>query len=152
MPFVLSLLGVGTLMILYIIFVGKFFGVGNLTDSEKFAGFTEYAKSVSADIVKLSELDNAVFTGSEDTFTITNKGAEQELRDSVFKNGAYKAVSYVSETTGNRCAMFTYSWYDLECVVIYDKGHASGHITTGSEFAVVINDDLAAAAVGKEIR
>lgn len=147
-PFVLSLTGVAALMVLYVIFVAGWLG-NSVPPQEKFAEFADYAKDVKKDIVALSELETAKYK-PEDRFTyfITKNGDEQELRNAVFTDGAYNAESYFSASTGNRCARYYYTWYDLECLIIYDSGGAAH--TDGSQFTADIGGGVTAAVRGNE--
>ena len=152
LPLVLSLSGVAVLMVLYVIFMGWWLGGSMMTEQEQFAQFTEYVKTAAEDITALSELDGSVFAaaGDDKPYALAPRGNEQELRDRVFIGGAYAAESYMSAASGKRCVRYVYSWHDLECTVIYDKGNAALH-TDGTGFSAIIDDDIAAAVVGSEI-
>lgn len=147
-PFILSLLGVAALMVLYVIFVAGWLG-NSVSPQEKLNEFAEYAKSVKSNIIALSELENAKYN-PEDQFTyfITKNGDEQEIRNAVFVDGAYNAESYFSLATGNRCARYYYTWYDLECLIIYD-GSGASH-TDGSQYTADVGDGVTAAIRGYE--
>jgi hypothetical protein len=149
LPFVLSLIGVGALMLLYIFFIGSWLGT-SVPPTEKLVEFSEYISGVKDDLTALAELDNAKI-GADDSnaYFISRNGDEQALRDRVFE-GAYSGESYMSEATGTRCARFYYTWYDLECIVICDKGSASKHID-GTDYSVAVDDNIAAAIRGNEI-
>ena len=148
LPFVLSLMGVAALMVLYIIFIGNWLG-NSVSPQEKFEEFAGYIESVKDDITALSELDTARYVPEDKTtFFISKNGDEQALRDAVYE-GAYSGETYVSPTTGNRCARFYYTWYDLECIVIYDKGSAGKH-TDGSVYSAAVDENITAAVRGNE--
>ncbi|MBO6231669.1 MAG: hypothetical protein J6O50_14015 [Ruminiclostridium sp.] len=148
LPFVLSLIGVAVLMLLYIWFVGQWFG-NTVTPEEKFNAFAEYADSIKDDIIALSELEiSSRAEGDSNTYFIMKNGDEQQLRDAVYE-GSYMGESYVSAATGNRCARYYYSWYDLECIIIYDKGRSADH-TDGSKYSAAVGADMTAAVRGNQ--
>lgn len=149
LPFVASLLGVLALMALYIWFVGSWFGKA-VPAEERLAEFREYAESVGNDIAALSEHDMSLMAeGDTNTYQIFTKGDEQELRDAVFKGGAYQADSCMSNASGKRCCRYFYNWYELECIIIYDKGGAELH-TDGTELSAAVGDDITVAVRGHE--
>ena len=146
-PFILSLIGVVALMILYVVFIANWLG-NSVTPQEKLAEFAEYAKDVSGDIIALSEHETEKYEPDDQlTYFINKNGDEQELRNAVFE-GAYNAESYFSKSTGNRCARYYYTWYDLECLLIWDSGGAAH--TDGTQYTIDIGGGITAAVRGNE--
>ena len=141
LPFILSLLGVFTLMGLYVWFIGGWLG-NSSSPQERFSSFIQYADSIRSDIETVSAHEIAV-SADDSSHQISMSGEDEESRKKVLQ-GAYVAETYISPVNGHRCARYYYEAYDMYFVIIYDKESASQH-TDGSEFSSVLGDSITVA-------
>ncbi len=144
LPFILSLLGVFTLMGLYVWFIGGWLG-NSSSPQEKYNSFMQYAESIRSDIETVSAYEITI-SADDKPHQILMTGENGESRKKLLQ-GAYVAETYISPVNGHRCARYYYEAYDLYFVIIYDKESASQH-TDGSEFSAVLGDSITVAFQG----
>lgn len=144
----LALAGVAALMLLYVWFVGKYFGDFG-TKSDMLNAVENFAASYKTDIKILSENEIAAYDkSSAQPRTIEKTGELQPARDNIFAKVQSGEV-YVSDATGNVCAKYDVSLSGENFVIIYDSGNANAH--ANGQFSDVIDDSITVAMVGNEI-